>query len=128
LEVMEENMIVVSTDNGDFSFQSADDVLKFVQTAAQENSEIWISGKLPYPCITVCINGAYAAVNYFQNDAGEMWLSYNEENQEEVTFMAAGEEWEPDVNAVISLSSAFSCVREFCATYERPTCIQWQEL
>ena len=38
-EVMEENMIVVSTSKGDFSFQSADEVLKFVQTAAQENSE-----------------------------------------------------------------------------------------
>ena len=33
-------MIVVSTDNGDFYFQSADDVLKFVQTAAQKNNEI----------------------------------------------------------------------------------------
>ncbi len=32
-------MIVVSTSKGDFSFQSADEVLKFVQTAAQENSE-----------------------------------------------------------------------------------------
>ena len=57
-----------------------------------------------------------------------MWLSYNEENQEEVTFVAAGEEWKPDINAVISLSSAFSCVREFCVTYKRPSCIQWQEL
>lgn len=121
-------MIVVSTDKGDFSFQSADDVLKFVQAAAKENSEIWISGKQSYPCITICINGGYAAVNYFLNDAGDMWLSYNEENQEEVTFVAAGEEWEPDVNAVVSLNSAFSCVREFCATYERPSCIQWQEL
>lgn len=121
-------MIVVSTDKGDFSFQSADDVLKFIQTTAQENNEIWISGEQSYPCIAVCINGEHAAVNYFQNDAGDMWLSYNEENQEEVTFVAAGEEWEPDVNAVISLSSAFFCVREFCATYERPSCIQWQEL
>lgn len=121
-------MIVVSTDNGDFYFQSADDVLKFVQTAAQKNNEIWISGEQAYPCIAVCINGEYAAINYFQNDVGDMWLSYNEENQEEVTFVAAGEEWKPDINAVISLSSAFSCVREFCVTYKRPSCIQWQEL
>ena len=97
-------------------------------TSAQENIELWISGKQPYPCISVCISGEYAAINYFQNDAGDMWLSYNEENQEDVTFMAAGEEWEPDVNAVISINSAFSCIREFCATYERPCCIQWQEL
>ena len=43
-----------------------------------------------------CKARIYAAINYFQNDAGDMWLSYNEENQEDVTFMAAGEEWEPD--------------------------------
>ena len=121
-------MIVVSTDKGNLSFQSVDDVLKFVQTSVQENIELWISGKQPYPCISVCISGEYAAINYFQNDTGDMWLSYNEENQEDVTFMAAGEEWEPDVNAVISINSAFSCIREFCATYERPCCIQWQEL
>lgn len=121
-------MIVVSTDKGEFSFRSANDVLKFVQTAAQENSEIWVRGEKTYPCMAVCINGEYAAINYFQNDAGDMWLSYDEEMQEEVTFMAAGEEWEPDVSAIINLSDAFSCIREFCATSERPSCIQWQEL
>lgn len=60
------NMIVVSTDKGNLSFQSVDDVLKFVQTSAQENIELWISGKQPYPCISVCISGEYAAINYFQ--------------------------------------------------------------
>ena len=90
-------MIVVSTDKGNLSFQSVDDVLKFVQTSAQENIELWISGKQPYPCISVCISGEYAAINYFQNDTGDMWLSYNEENQEDVIFMAAGEEWETDI-------------------------------
>lgn len=121
-------MIIVSTDKGDFSFQSTEDVLKFVQTAAQENFELWINGEQSYPCIAVCINGKYAAVSYFQNDEGDMWLSYNEENQEKIIFRAGGEEWEPDINAVISLSSTLLCIREFCTTYERPSCIQWQEL
>lgn len=127
-EVMEDNMIVVSTSKGDFSFQSEYDVLKFIQTTAQENGEIWVSGKEAYPCMAVCINGKYATVNYFQNDVGNMWLSYNEKNQEKVIFMAGGEEWGPDVHAIISIKSAFSCVREFCTTYERPSCIQWQEI
>lgn len=127
-EVMEDNMIVVSTNKGDFSFQSEYEVLKFIQATVQKNGEIWVSGKEAYPCMAVCINGKYAAVNYFQNDAGDMWLSYNEKNQEEVIFMAGGEEWEPDVHAIISIKSAFSCVREFCTTYERPSCIQWQEI
>lgn len=48
-------MIVVSTDTGDFSFQSADDVLRFIQTSVQENIELWISGKQSIPDISVCI-------------------------------------------------------------------------
>lgn len=121
-------MIIVSTSKGDFSFQSEDEVLEFIQTTEKENYEIWISGKDAYPCMTVCINGKYAAVHYFQNDIGDMWLSYNEENQEEVTFMVSGEKWEPDIHAIISVERAFACIREFCAAYEIPSCIQWQEL
>ena len=119
---------IISTDKGDFTFQSPEDAIKFIQTAVQENNDIWISGELPYPCIAVTINGEYAAVNYFQNDTGDIWLSYNDKNQKEVTFIAGGEEWKPDVEAIITLNDAFSCIREFLDTYERPTCIQWQEL
>lgn len=119
---------MISTSKGDLTFQSAEDVIKFIQAEAQENYDIWISGEQPYPCIAVCINGEYAAINYFQNDTGDMWLSYNDKNQKEVTFIADGNEWEPDADAVITLNDAFSCIREFLDTYERPACIQWQEL
>ena len=121
-------MGIISTNRGDFIFRSADDAIKFVQTAPQEESDIWISGEQPYPCLSVCINGKYAAVHFFQNDEGDMWLSYNDKNQKEVTFIAGGDEWKPDVNAIISLPEVFSCIKEFLDTYERPTCIQWQEL
>lgn len=120
--------IEVTTNRGDFTFQSADDAINFIRTAAQDHNDIWISGEQPYPCIVVCINEEYAAINFFQNEAGEMWLSYNDKNQKEVTFIVAGDEWKPDVNAIIALSDAFSCIREFLDTYEKPTCIQWQEL
>ena len=119
---------IISTNRGDFTFQSADDAIKFIWRTAQENSDIWISGEQPYPCIAVCINGEYAAINFFQNDAGEIWLSYNDKNQKEVTFIAEGDEWRPSADAIIALNDAFSCIREFLDTYERPTCIQWQEL
>lgn len=119
---------IISTDKGDFTFRSPEDAIKFIQTVAQENNDIWISGELSYPCIAVTINGEYATVSYFQNDTGSMWLSYNDKNQKEVTFIAGGEEWKPDVEAIITLNDAFSCIGEFLDTYERPTCIQWQEL
>ena len=111
---------IISTSKGDFTFQSTEHVI--------ENNDIWISGEQPYPCIAVCINGEYAAVNFFQNDTGDIWLSYNDKNQKEVTFIADGNEWKPDADAIITLSDAFSCIREFLETYERPVCIQWQEL
>lgn len=121
---------IVSTNEGDFIFQSIDDAINFVQTEAQKNTDIWVSGEEPYPCIAISINGESAAVNYFQNDTGDMWLSYNDRNQKEVTFCAisGGDEWTPDASAIIALSDAFLCVREFLDTHERPNCIQWQEL
>ena len=118
----------VSTNRGDFTFQSADDVIEFIRTAAQDNNDIWVSGEQPYPCMAVCINGEYAAINFFQGEAEGIWLSYNDKNQKEVTFFAGGDEWTPDVDAIIALSDAFLCIREFLGTYERPTCIEWQEL
>jgi len=119
---------IISTNRGDFTFQSTDDAIKFMRTATHENNDIWIGGEQPYPCMVVCINGEYAAVNFFHNDTGEMWLSYNDKNQQEVTFVAGGDEWKPDVDAIISLDDAISCVREFLDTYKRPNCIRWQEL
>lgn len=121
-------MGIVSTNKGDFIFQSADEAIKLVQAASQEANDIWISGEQPYPCISACINGNYAAVHFFRNDAGEMWLSYHGKKQEEVAFIAGGEEWKPDVSAIIDLNDMYSCIKEFLDTYERPTCIQWQEL
>lgn len=121
-------MGIVSTDEGDFTFQTVDEALKLVQMAVQDKSDLWISGERPYPCIAVCINGEYAAINFFRNDEGDMWLSYHDKNQKEVTFISGGEEWTPDANAIVALSDVFSCVREFLETHERPTCIQWQEL
>lgn len=121
-------MGTVSTNKEDFIFQSIDDTIKFVQTAAQEKSDIWISGDNEYPCMAVCTNGQYATVNFFQNDIGDVWLSYNDKNQNEVTFIADGTEWCPTADSVISLNDAFLCIREFLGTYERPSCIQWQEL
>lgn len=122
---------IVSTNSGNFTFQSTDEVIKFIQTTAQENKDMWISGEQPYPCIAVCINGEYAAVNFFRNEADRVWVSYNDKNTKEVTFdcfFTAGSEWKAAADSVIALSDAFSCIREFLDTYERPTCIQWLEL
>lgn len=79
-------MGIVSTDEGDFTFQTVDEAMKLVQMAAQDKSDLWISGEQPYPCIAVCINGEYAAINFFRNDEGDMWLSYNDKNQKKENY------------------------------------------
>lgn len=86
---------IITTNKGDFTFYSADEAIKFIQTATQENNDIWISGEQQYPCIAVCINGEYAAVNFFQNDTGEMWLSYNEKNQKKLHLLQMGPNGNP---------------------------------
>lgn len=103
----EGQMIIISINTGNFDFVSIDSALEFVAKVANEKDDIWISGEEKYPCMAVCINGEYAAVNYFQNDTGEMWLSYSEDNHKEITFNAGGEEWTPDINAVIKLNDMF---------------------
>ena len=55
-------------------------------------------------------------MNYFGNAEGEVWLSYNEDNRKEVTFSAGGDEWTPDISAVIRLEAMFSCIMEFLLT------------
>lgn len=122
-------MIFVSTTHGTFEFQSVDDAIKFVQTAAKKKDTLWVhTGDELYPCLTVCTNEQYAAINFFQDDMGDTWLSYNENNQKEVAFLAEGVKWYPTASAVISLNNALLCIREFLTTCERPSCIQWQEI
>lgn len=121
-------MIFVSTYQGTFEFQCVDDAIEFVQTASKTKDTLWITGDEEYPCLAVCTNEPYAAVNFIQADMGDIWLSYNENNQKEVAFLADGVEWCPTADAVISLNDAILCIREFLGTYEKPSCIQWQEL
>ena len=106
-------MGTVSLGKDNFEIHSVDQVLQIIKNAM---------------CMAICLNGEYAAITYFQSDNGEMWLSYNEKNQKVVTFLAGGEEWIPEPNAIIGINDMLSCVKEFLSSYERPSCISWQEL
>lgn len=120
--------MLISTSKGDFQYQSAQEIINHILQNRLKTDEFWISGNNEYPCMAICINGDYASVNYFEDDNGNMWMSFNEDNNKKITFIAGGEEWMPDANAVITLDAAFSCIDEFLSKYERPLCIQWQEL
>ena len=121
-------MGTVSLGKDNFEIHSVDQALQIIKNAMSDEKEIWISGDNEYPSMAISLNGEYAAITYFQSDNGEMWLSYNEKNQKVVTFLAGGEEWIPEPNAIIGINDMLSCVKEFLSSYERPSCISWQEL
>ena len=121
-------MGTISIGKDNFEIHSVDQALQIIKNAMLDEKEIWISGDNVYPSMAICLNGEYAAITYFQSEDGEMWLSYNENNQKLVTFLAGGEEWIPEPNAVIGINDMLSSVKEFLNSYERPTCICWQVL
>jgi len=125
---MEAHMGYITTNRGDFAFQSVDEAIQIIQTTVLDKDDFWVSGEEAYPSLAVFTNGQYAAVTFFQNDTGDMWLSYNEKNLDEIVFTCEGAEYCPTADAVISRNDAFLCIREFLSAYERPSCIQWQEL
>ena len=121
-------MGIVSLGKDNFEINSVDQALQIIKNAMSNEKEIWISGDNEYPSMAICLNGEHAAITYFQSEDGGMWLSYNENNQKVVTFFAGGEEWIPEPNAVIGINDMLSCVKEFLYSYERPSCICWQDL
>ena len=126
--VFKNRMGNISLGKNNIEFRSVDQALDIIKNAMSNEKEIWISGDNVYPSMAICLNGKYAAITYFQSEDGVMWLSYNENNQKVVTFLAGGEEWIPEPNAVIGINDMLSCVKEFLNSYERPTCICWQDL
>ncbi len=121
-------MGTISLEKDNIEFHNVDQALKIVKNAMTNEKEIWISGVDEYPSMAICLNGEYAAITYFQSQDGTMWLSYNENNQKEIRFVAGGEAWIPEPNAVIGINDMLSCIQEFLNSFERPSCICWQDL
>lgn len=127
-------MFSVATQQGDFIFrgsavETVRELVEFIRgrREAFPVDEFWVSGEDAYPCMALLTNGAYANVNYFLNETGDMWLSVGD-LEKEVTFLAAGVEWPAPADTVIPFETGIRCVEEFCHTLSRPTCIEWQEL
>ena len=121
-------MGTISLEKNNIKFHNVNQALEIVKKAITKEKEIWISGDDEYPSMAICLNGEYAAITYFQSQDGTMWLSYNENNQKEIIFVAGGEEWIPEQNVVVGTNDMLSCVQEFLNSLERPSCICWQEL
>ena len=122
-------MGLVTLTRGNFPFQNTEEALDIIKTNASEKDDIWVNADEKNPCIAVCTNGEYAAITFFENEDGDMWLSFNEDNQVEVVFfLPVGEEWLPGPDVVISKDQAMECITEFLETNKRPESIKRQAL
>ena len=117
----------ISTDNVTEEIESVSEVeAKLRKLAACGANEIWISGKEKFPALAVLVNGNAACVEFFGEDEEEMFLSRGNGCKEAV-FTAGGEEWTAPPDAVIGLDDAIKCVKEFCHSFDKPLCIEWQD-
>lgn len=121
----------LSTTNGDIICQSKEEIEKIIKQGAAlpKGDEIWISGEDDeYPCLTILVKGKYACVHYFEDEGDGLQSCGDDDIEDEVVFLAGGEEWTAPEDAIISLKSAVKCMKEFFDTMECPECIEWDEL
>lgn len=111
----------ISTENGETMTDRFEEIVDIIDSS----SEVWISGEDNYPCLSLLINDDKVCVNYFGVEKDDLWMSRSDTLQT-VTFLISGEEWEAPEDSVISMGKALECVKEFCRTLSRPSCIDWQ--
>lgn len=110
--------------------QNKAEIIKIIKQGAAlpQGDEVWISnGGEDYPCLTILAKDKYTCIHYFENDEGSVWQSNGDFN-EEVVFLAGGEEWTAPEYTIIPIETAMNCMEEFCDTLKRPECIRWEAL
>lgn len=121
------NVANVNGDQECTTKQELEDLIR--KSSLNPYDDIWISEKeADYPCLAILVNGDFACVHYFYNDSGDMWQSVGDCDHD-VTFKVTGES--PGIipgDCVIPLDAAIKCAKEFFDTYQRPSCIDWEEL
>ena len=121
---------LVSTTGGTAVCQSKAELAGLIRQGAAlpQGEELWVSDEREqYPCLSILIKGENACVHYFQNEEGETWQSCGDFD-EEVLFIAGGEEWLSPEDVIIPLEQAVCCAEAFWDTGERPGCIEWDAL
>ena len=114
----------VSTGKGEIVCQSKTEIAEIIKQSATllQGNEVWVS-------LSVLIKGQYACVHYFKNDEGDVWQSCGNFNKEVTFFAGEGDrEWVAPGYVIVPLEKAISCMEEFCDTFERPNCIEWEAL
>lgn len=120
----------VSTNKGDVTCTSKKEILEIMKQGAalEKGDEIWISGDdEEYPCLNILVKDKYACAHYFEEE-GDTVQSCGDDFDDDVVFLAGGDEWTAPDYTIISFKQAVRCMEEFFDTMECPECIEWDEL
>lgn len=120
----------IAGNSGDVLCETVQEVEKIVVSSSKKlYDELWISGADKYPCLAILLNGDLANIHYFAEEDGEMWQSVKmDENDNNIDFLIGGQMDTIPSYYVISLEKALEAVKQFCSTFCRPDCIEWEEL
>lgn len=120
----------VSTYKGDVTCTSKKEIFEIMKQGAalEKGDEIWISGDdEEYPCLNILVKGKCACAHFFEEE-GDTVQSCGDDFEDDVVFLAGGEEWTAPDYTIISFKQAVKCMEEFFDTMECPECIEWDEL
>lgn len=105
------------------------DVERILRECAADSDDIWIFGESEYPCLAIPVGGEKAVVHYFLTEQEGHYQSVGDRDADgTTTFLAGGDRWDAPNDIVVPLSVAIECVKQFLATQERPTCVEWDEI
>ncbi len=114
--------------NGDFECNTRKELENFImKSSLNKFDEIWLSENDDYPCLVILLNGDYACVHYFLNDQGDMWQSVGY-GDKDISFVINGDRTDMPADCIISLDKAIECAKQFYDTFDKPSCIEWEEL
>jgi len=114
---------------GEVDVCSDSEIEKIILECATGLDEILIYGNNEFPYLSLLVNGERAVLHYFSSEQCGSYQSVGNDGIDEATkFMIAGDMWTAPNYAVVPLSSAIECAKQFAKTQQRPSYIGWNEL
>lgn len=121
-------MVRITTSTTDLLTCNIDEVIEIMEACVGSPGEdIWLLANGGHPCLAAIVSGHLAVLHFFLNDNGDMYQSIGR-HTEDIELQVNGEIMLMSSDAIIPVDKALDAARQFCNTFERPTCIDWRDL
>lgn len=96
--------------------------------ASLGSDDLWLYGTAEYPCLALLINEQTACIHYFASSA-QCYQSLNETGSyKTIEFYMENQELSLPGSAILPLSKAIECAKQFFLSQNKPSCIKWLKL